>query len=70
MLEIPWPSRDEQAREETTFLRGDASDDILRGQQGNDTLTGGADADRLSGGPGADSATDFNAGEGDATDGT
>jgi Ca2+-binding RTX toxin-like protein len=52
------------------LLRGDAGNDILRGQQGNDTLTGGADADRFSGGPGADTATDFNAGDGDTSDGT
>jgi predicted extracellular nuclease len=51
-------------------LNGNNGNDILRGDIGNDTLTGGAAADAFSGGPGSDSNTDFNAGQGDTTDGT
>ncbi len=51
-------------------LSGGDGDDALWGAQGVDTLTGGAGADTFSGGQGDDSATDFNAGEGDTSDGT
>jgi predicted extracellular nuclease len=51
-------------------LSGGAGADVLRGGQGNDSLTGGADADAFSGGAGADVNTDFNAGEGDTSDGS
>jgi predicted extracellular nuclease len=51
-------------------LNGNNGNDILRGDIGNDTLTGGAAADAFSGGPGSDSNTDFNAGQGDTSDGT
>jgi predicted extracellular nuclease len=52
------------------ILSGGTGNDVLRGGQGEDSLTGGADADAFSGGPGADTNTDFNAGEGDTSDGT
>ncbi len=52
------------------ILAGGAGTDILRGGQGDDSLTGGADADAFSGGPGADTNTDFNAADGDTSDGT
>jgi predicted extracellular nuclease len=51
-------------------LSGGAGNDTLRGGQGVDALTGGAGADAFSGGGGADVNTDFNAGEGDTSDGT
>jgi Ca2+-binding RTX toxin-like protein len=51
-------------------LNGGANSDTLRGEAGNDTLTGGANADFFSGGPGNDMNTDFNAGQGDTSDGT
>lgn len=51
-------------------LRGGDGNDILRGNSGNDILTGGAGADAFSGGPGTDSATDFDAPQGDAQEGT
>jgi predicted extracellular nuclease len=51
-------------------LNGGADDDVLAGNNGNDTLTGGAGADSFSGGLGRDTNTDFNAGEGDTSDGT
>jgi VCBS repeat-containing protein len=51
-------------------LNGGDSDDTLVGGMGNDQLTGAAGADRFSGGRGIDTNTDFNAGEGDTTDGT
>lgn len=51
-------------------LNGNNGNDILRGDIGNDTLTGGANADFFSGGTGNDTNTDFNAGQGDTTDGT
>ncbi|HJP87410.1 MAG TPA: ExeM/NucH family extracellular endonuclease [Candidatus Limnocylindrales bacterium] len=51
-------------------LNGGADGDVLRGGQGIDTLTGGTGADAFSGGAGADVNTDFNAGEGDTTDGS
>ena len=52
------------------ILSGGAGADVLRGGQGDDSLTGGAGADAFSGGPGADTNTDFNAGDGDTSDGT
>ena len=51
-------------------LDGGAGADVLRAGQGTDVLTGGADADRFSGGFGIDVNTDFDAGEGDTTDGS
>lgn len=51
-------------------LNGDGGDDSLVGNEGDDSLTGGADADAFSGGGGADTNTDFNAGDGDTSDGT
>lgn len=51
-------------------LVGGAGDDSLRGGQGVDVLSGGADADVFSGGAGADVNTDFDATEGDTSDGT
>jgi hypothetical protein len=51
-------------------LDGDNGNDILQGEGGDDTLSGGAGADFFSGGSGTDTATDFNPGEGDTTDGT
>jgi hypothetical protein len=50
-------------------LDGGANNDTLAGGGGDDTLTGGAGADAFSGGNGADVNTDFNAGEGDTSDG-
>ena len=52
------------------LLNGGAEDDVLVGNNGNDTLTGGTGADSFSGGLGSDANTDFNAGEGDTSDGT
>lgn len=51
-------------------LDGGADNDALAGNNGNDALTGGTGADLFSGGAGSDTNTDFNAGEGDTTDGT
>lgn len=51
-------------------LRGDGGNDSLFGGAQDDFLTGGTGADFFSGGPGTDTNTDFNAGEGDTTDGT
>jgi predicted extracellular nuclease len=51
-------------------VSGGAGIDDLRGGQGDDSLTGGAGADAFSGGSGADTNTDFNAGDGDTSDGT
>jgi predicted extracellular nuclease len=51
-------------------LMGGAGEDILRGGKAVDVLSGGADADVFSGGQGADVSTDFDAGEGDTSDGT
>jgi predicted extracellular nuclease len=51
-------------------LDGGAHDDSLVGNNGSDTLTGGTGADSFSGGLGGDTNTDFNAGEGDTSDGT
>ncbi|HEY3015907.1 MAG TPA: Ig-like domain-containing protein [Nocardioides sp.] len=51
-------------------LRGEAGDDTLRGGSGTDLLTGGTGADSFSGGSGIDTFVDFNAGEGDTTDGS
>jgi hypothetical protein len=42
----------------------------LSGGGGNDALTGGAGPDFFSGGPGNDAYADFNAGQGDTSDGT
>jgi predicted extracellular nuclease len=52
------------------ILDGGADDDTLVGNNGSDTLTGGSGADSFSGGNGSDTNTDFNAGEGDTSDGT
>ncbi len=51
-------------------LSGENGNDILQSENGNDTLTGSASGDFFSGGPGTDTATDFNPGKGDTTDGT
>ena len=51
-------------------LDGGADNDTLVGNNGDDSLTGGTGADSFSGGLGADTNTDFNAGEGDTSDGT
>lgn len=51
-------------------LRGDGGNDSLFGGAQDDLLTGGTGADFFSGGPGTDTNVDFNAGEGDTTDGT
>jgi Zn-dependent metalloprotease/Ca2+-binding RTX toxin-like protein len=51
-------------------IYGGAGDDALSGENGNDFFRGGAGADFFSGGAGHDSTQDFNAGEGDTTDGT
>ena len=51
-------------------LNGGANDDTLRGEAGNDVLTGSTGADSFGGGPGNDTNTDFNAGQGDTSDGT
>jgi predicted extracellular nuclease len=51
-------------------LDGGGDNDALVGNNGNDTLTGGTGADSFSGGNGSDTNTDFNAGEGDISDGT
>ena len=52
------------------ILLGGNDNDSLFGQSGADKLTGGAGADFFSGGSGTDSAADFNAGQGDTTDGS
>jgi uncharacterized protein len=51
-------------------LNGGGNDDVLIGNNGNDSLTGGSGADSFSGGNGSDTNTDFNAGNGDTSDGT
>ena len=51
-------------------LDGGTENDVLIGNNGNDSLTGGTGADSFSGGLGSDTNTDFNAGEGDTSDGT
>jgi Ca2+-binding RTX toxin-like protein len=51
-------------------LSGDDGADMMFGGHGVDSLTGGAGADGFSGGSGTDTNWDFNAGEGDTTDGT
>jgi predicted extracellular nuclease len=51
-------------------LFGGAGDDSLAGGDGNDALTGNAGADAFSGNGGLDVNLDFNAGEGDTSDGT
>jgi trimeric autotransporter adhesin len=51
-------------------IYGGAGDDSLSGENGHDFLRGGAGADFFSGGAGHDTTQDFNAGEGDTTDGT
>ena len=51
-------------------LIGGSGDDTLNGGNDADTLTGGSGADFFSGGPGTDTATDFNPGGGDTTDGS
>lgn len=51
-------------------LHGGPNNDLLAGEKGDDTLTGGTGADLFSGGSGIDTNTDFNAGEGDTSDGT
>jgi Ca2+-binding RTX toxin-like protein len=51
-------------------LRGRIGNDQLFGEGGNDRLTGNQGADAFSGGAGTDVATDFNAGQGDTSDGT
>jgi hypothetical protein len=51
-------------------LDGGAENDVLSGNNGNDTLTGGTGADSFSGGLGSDTNTDFNAADGDTSDGT
>jgi predicted extracellular nuclease len=52
------------------ILGGGAGNDTLSGNHGVDSLTGGAGADSFSGGAGADINVDFNAGDGDSSDGT
>jgi predicted extracellular nuclease len=51
-------------------LDGEAGDDSLVGDKGDDTLTGGTGADSFSGGQGVDTNTDFDAEDGDTSDGT
>ncbi len=51
-------------------LEGGSGPDSLFGGQHNDKLTGGLGADRFSGGTGTDTQTDFNASQGDTSDGT
>jgi glycosidase len=51
-------------------LNGGDNNDTLRGEAGNDSLTGSTGADFFSGGAGNDTNTDFNAGQGDTSDGT
>ncbi len=52
------------------LLDGGVGIDTLAGSNGDDTLTGGTGADSFSGGLGSDTNTDFNAGDGDTSDGT
>ena len=52
------------------ILNGGDNNDTLSGEAGNDTLTGGTGADSFSGGAGNDTNTDFNAGQGDTSNGT
>ena len=54
----------------TDTLSGNAGADVLRGGLGIDLLFGGTGADAFSGGAGADVNGDFNAGEGDSSDGS
>ena len=51
-------------------LSGGEGDDVLRGGLGADVLTGGEGADSFSGGAGSDTNADFDAGDGDTSDGT
>ncbi|HET7090035.1 MAG TPA: ExeM/NucH family extracellular endonuclease, partial [Anaerolineae bacterium] len=51
-------------------LDGGADNDTLVGNKGDDSLTGGTGADSFSGGLGTDTNIDFNASEGDTSDGT
>jgi hypothetical protein len=51
-------------------LDGGEADDTLLGKAGDDSLTGGSGGDVFSGGSGVDVNRDFNAAEGDTTDGT
>jgi Ca2+-binding RTX toxin-like protein len=51
-------------------LDGGAGNDALAGNKGDDSLTGGTGADSFSGGAGNDTNNDFNAGQGDTSDGT
>jgi predicted extracellular nuclease len=51
-------------------VSGGEGNDALGGERGDDSLTGGAGPDAFSGGQGADVNTDFDAGEGDTSDGT
>jgi uncharacterized protein len=51
-------------------LDGGGNNDTLVGNSGDDTLTGGTGADSFSGGLGTDVNTDFNAEDGDISDGT
>jgi hypothetical protein len=51
-------------------LDGGGNNDTLVGNSGDDTLTGGTGADSFSGGLGTDVNTDFNADDGDTSDGT
>jgi predicted extracellular nuclease len=51
-------------------LDGGANNDSLAGNAGDDSLTGGTGPDSFSGGAGNDTNNDFNAGEGDTSDGT
>jgi uncharacterized protein len=52
------------------ILNGGIGNDTLIGNNGNDTLIGGLGADSFSGGNGKDIFSDFNAGQGDTSDGT
>jgi predicted extracellular nuclease len=52
------------------ILNGGAGNDGLSGNSGNDSLTGDTGADSFSGGTGNDTNVDFNAGQGDTSDGT
>ncbi|HUG30195.1 MAG TPA: calcium-binding protein [Candidatus Limnocylindria bacterium] len=51
-------------------ISGGDGPDALAGDKGSDTLTGGAGADLFSGGNGSDTNTDFDAADGDTSDGT
>lgn len=54
----------------TDVVSGGDGPDALSGDKGSDTLTGGAGADAFSGGHGPDTSTDFDADEGDTSDGS